>query len=87
MQVEKEFEILNKISQVEPNPFLFTRIQTTIKERLNDRLDTKRSIFYTAGITAIIVINVFVLSVNGDDPSSNHQPTTFDLVSSNQFYK
>lgn len=76
---------LEKIEAVEVSPFLFTRIQAKVQEQLLDRLSTKKSVVYLAGIALIIVLNVLVLSSRSADKNDN-LVSEMNLAPSNQLY-
>lgn len=84
--MEKELEILKTIRQVDANPFLFTRIEEKIRARVNDYLSTRKTIFYLAGITAILVINIWMITGQKHEPKKN-LAAEMELVESNQLYE
>lgn len=76
---------LEKIESVEVSPFLFTRIQAKVQEQLLDKLSTKQTVVYLAGIALIVALNVMVLGAKDADKNEN-LVSEMNLAPTNQLY-
>lgn len=76
---------LGKIESVEVSPFLFTRIQAKVQEQLLDRLSTKQTVVYLAGIALIVALNVMVLGAKNADKNES-LVSEMNLAPTNQLY-
>lgn len=81
-------QLLEKIEAAEVSPFLFTRIQAKVQEQVFDKLSTKQTVIYLAGIAMIIALNVMVLGAkDGSGPEKKPDLVSgMDLAPSNQLY-
>lgn len=76
---------LEKIESVEVSPFLFTRIQAKVQEQLLDKLSTKQTVVYLAGIALIVALNAVVLGAKNADKNEN-LVSEMNLAPTNQLY-
>lgn len=76
---------LEKIESVEVSPFLFTRIQAKVQEQLLDKLSTKQTVVYLAGIALIVALNVMVLGAKNADKNED-LVSEMNLAPTNQLY-
>ncbi len=77
---------LEKIEAVDAPPFLFTRIQAKIQEKLAENLTAKQAIIYLVGLAFIIVMNVVVLK-SAEQPAKNDLVSELNLAPANQLYE
>ena len=76
---------LEKIRPVEVSPFHFTRIQAKVQEQLFDKLSTRQTVVYLAGIALIAALNVMILGIKNDDKNEN-LVSEMNLAPTNQLY-
>ncbi|WP_343636718.1 hypothetical protein [Fluviicola sp.] len=78
--------ILEKIEAAEVSPFLFTRIQAKVQEQLLEKLSTKQTVIYLAGIAMIITLNILVLGAKSSSETDANLVSEMNLTPSNQLY-
>lgn len=88
-EAEKTINLLDEIKELEPNPFLYTRIQQRLDERNAvpaGKLKTRR-IFQTAFLLIILIINTFTIVNYVTSTDSTSQQITTSTTSTSAMEK
>lgn len=81
-------EQLNKIQQVDPPPFLFTRIQQKIEKTYATVLPRKFACALSLSFIVVVVLNVGVLAYKVKQKNGvNSVAQSMNLVPDNELYK
>lgn len=83
--MKQELEILNHIQKVEPNAFLYNRIQQKIANELNNNVSIKWTYAIAASIALLIFINIKVVEKNKTSNMTN-LAKSMNLITDNNLY-
>lgn len=81
-------QTLNKIKQVEPSPFLFTRIESKIQSLTHSTVSMKKVIIGMALTCLLVVLNFVITSSNTstNPANSTNLLEEFNMNTSNHLY-
>ena len=88
MHMEDFLKPLESIKQVEASPYLFTRIQQRIQNKLDNRVPMKLVYSIAASFVILLSINVFtMLQQNHSKNKEANIAQAFQLIPDNNLYK
>lgn len=85
--MKDSLNILEKVTEVETPPFLFTRIQAKIQAQLAEKLSRRQMILYSAGLIVFVVINIAALKMGKQSAPSGNLVSEMGLSTSHQLYR
>lgn len=83
--MEPDFEILKQIKQVEASPFLLTRIQQKIEDKIRNRVSPALAYSIIAMIVVVFTIDIIIVQKQKTQPTNNIAET-LSLMPTNQIY-
>jgi len=88
MHMEDFLKPLESIKQIEASPYLFTRIQQRIQNKLDNRVPMRTAYSMAASFVILLSINAFVLTQNNKTKmEETNIAESFQLMPDNNLYK
>jgi len=88
MHMEDFLKPLESIKQIEASPYLFTRIQQRIQNKLDNRVPMRTAYSMAASFVILLSINAFVLMQNNNTKmEETNIAESFQLMHDNNLYK
>ncbi len=87
MKIQEKLELLEGIRKVEAPPYLFTRIESKIRNEAEGKISSKNVAVLGMGLLVLLLVNISIISNNMNfKKSQTSVAQSFGLVTNNSFY-
>ena len=84
--LKKDMTLLNKIKDIEPSPYLLTKIQNRIEQLEEKTIRGVKLVPLGIGFVLLIMINIYAVSFENHNSNSKVSKSSLSIYEFNQLY-
>lgn len=84
--LEKDITLLKKIKNIEPSPYLLTKIQNRIEQLEDKTIGGAKLVPFAIGFVLLIMVNIYAMSFENHNSNSKVNESSLSIYESNQLY-